>query len=35
MNAADSLGRLAEIIESRKPANGGDPEASYVARLLE
>lgn len=34
MTAADSLARLAEIIESRKPANGGDPEASYVARLL-
>ena len=34
MTAAASLARLAEIIESRKPANGGDPEASYVARLL-
>jgi phosphoribosyl-ATP pyrophosphohydrolase len=34
MTAADSLARLAGIIESRKPANGGDPEASYVARLL-
>jgi phosphoribosyl-ATP pyrophosphohydrolase len=34
MTAADSLARLAEVIESRKPANGGDPEASYVARLL-
>lgn len=34
MTAADSLARLADIIESRKPANGGDPEASYVARLL-
>jgi phosphoribosyl-ATP pyrophosphohydrolase len=22
------------VIESRKPANGGDPEKSYVARLL-
>ena len=30
----DSLARLAAVIESRKPANGGDPEASYVARLL-
>jgi phosphoribosyl-ATP pyrophosphohydrolase len=30
----DPLARLAEVIESRKPANGGDPEASYVARLL-
>jgi phosphoribosyl-ATP pyrophosphohydrolase len=34
MSASDPLARLAEIIESRKPANGGDPEASYVARLL-
>jgi phosphoribosyl-ATP pyrophosphohydrolase len=34
MTAADSLARLAEVIESRKPANGGDPQASYVARLL-
>ena len=30
----DSLARLAAVIESRKPANGGDPDASYVARLL-
>ncbi|HSV80916.1 MAG TPA: phosphoribosyl-ATP diphosphatase [Ramlibacter sp.] len=30
----DALARLAEVIESRKPANGGNPEASYVARLL-
>lgn len=34
MSANDSLARLAEVIESRKPANGGDPQASYVARLL-
>ena len=34
MTAADSLARLAAVVESRKPANGGDPEASYVARLL-
>ena len=26
--------RLAAVIESRKSANGGDPTASYVARLL-
>jgi phosphoribosyl-ATP pyrophosphohydrolase len=26
--------RLAAVIESRKIANGGDPQASYVARLL-
>ena len=30
----DTLNRLAAVIESRKPANGGDPEKSYVARLL-
>ena len=30
----DLLARLAEVIESRKPANGGDPEKSYVARLF-
>ena len=34
MNAVDPLARLADVIESRKPANGGDPQASYVARLL-
>ena len=31
---SDALARLAAIIESRKPANGGDPEKSYVSRLL-
>jgi phosphoribosyl-ATP pyrophosphohydrolase len=31
----DSLARLAATIESRKPANGGDAQTSYVARLLE
>ena len=35
MSSNDSLARLAAIIESRKPANGGDPDTSYVARLLE
>jgi phosphoribosyl-ATP pyrophosphohydrolase len=34
MTAVDPLARLAEVIESRKLANGGNPEASYVARLL-
>jgi phosphoribosyl-ATP pyrophosphohydrolase len=34
MTAVDPLARLAEVIESRKVANGGNPEASYVARLL-
>jgi phosphoribosyl-ATP pyrophosphohydrolase len=30
----DALARLAAVIESRKPGQGGDPESSYVARLL-
>jgi phosphoribosyl-ATP pyrophosphohydrolase len=30
----DALARLAAVIDARKPANGGDPEASYVARLF-
>ncbi len=30
----DALARLSAVIESRKAANGGDPAASYVARLL-
>jgi phosphoribosyl-ATP pyrophosphohydrolase len=34
MSSNDSLQRLAQIIESRKAANGGDPDTSYVARLL-
>ncbi len=33
-NSADALARLAAVVESRLPANGGDPETSYVARLL-
>lgn len=31
---SDTLRRLAEVIESRKPANGGDPDKSYVSRLF-
>ena len=34
MNTDDTLTRLAAVIESRKPAHGGNPETSYVARLL-
>ena len=34
MTTVDSLARLAAVIESRKVVNGGDPGASYVARLL-
>jgi phosphoribosyl-ATP pyrophosphohydrolase len=29
-----TLARIAQVIESRKPENGGDPAASYVARLF-
>ena len=32
--SSDTLQRLAAIIDSRHPARGGDPEKSYVARLL-
>ena len=32
--AEGALARLASVIESRKPAHGGDPEKSYVSRLL-
>ena len=34
MSSNDSLARLAAVIEGRKPVHGGDPEKSYVARLL-
>jgi phosphoribosyl-ATP pyrophosphohydrolase len=34
MLSQDLLARLAEVIESRKPAAGGDPDKSYVARLF-
>ena len=30
----DTLARLAAIIESRKPIHGGNPQTSYVSRLL-
>ena len=33
-SAPDSLAALARVIESRLPHNDGDPDASYVARLL-
>jgi phosphoribosyl-ATP pyrophosphohydrolase len=32
--AADALARLTQVIESRKPSNGGDPAVSYVSKLL-
>lgn len=31
---SDTLARLAAVIESRKPAAGGDPATSYVAKLF-
>jgi len=34
MSSNDTLNRLAAVIESRKAEHGGDPETSYVARLL-
>jgi phosphoribosyl-ATP pyrophosphohydrolase len=34
VNAVDALAQLAATIETRKPRHGGDPESSYVARLL-
>ena len=34
ISSSDSLAALAAVIESRLPQNGGDPQASYVARLL-
>jgi phosphoribosyl-ATP pyrophosphohydrolase len=35
MSSNNTLERLARIIESRIPARGGDPDKSYVARLLQ
>jgi phosphoribosyl-ATP pyrophosphohydrolase len=34
MLITDSLSKLASVLETRKVANGGDPETSYVAKLL-
>ena len=34
ITSQDALARLAATMESRKLRNGGDPSASYVARLL-
>lgn len=34
MTTLDALQRLAHTIDSRKVVNGGDPDTSYVARLL-
>ena len=34
MTQENTLAALAAVIESRKPTNGGNPETSYVARML-
>ena len=34
ITSQDFLAHLAAVIESRKPANGGDPDKSYIARLF-
>jgi phosphoribosyl-ATP pyrophosphohydrolase len=34
MTAEDTLARLAAVLQSRRPENGGDPDKSYVARLF-
>ena len=34
MNTTDTLNKLALVLETRKVANGGDPQTSYVAKLL-
>jgi len=34
MNGNDILSRLADVIDSRRPAAGGDPATSYVAKLF-
>ena len=34
MSSNDTLARLAAVLESRKIANGGNPEVSYVSRLF-
>lgn len=33
-STADILARVADTIDSRRPDRGGDPSASYVAKLL-
>ena len=34
-SSQDMLARLSALIDSRKPANGGDPASSYVAKLFD
>lgn len=33
-HGAGTLARIADTLETRRPANGGDPATSYVAKLL-
>ncbi|MCW0208127.1 MAG: phosphoribosyl-ATP diphosphatase [Achromobacter sp.] len=33
-SAAEILARIADTLETRRPENGGDPKASYSAKLL-
>lgn len=33
-SGTDTLARLADTLASRSPENGGDPQTSYVAKLL-
>ncbi|CAN5231716.1 phosphoribosyl-ATP diphosphatase [soil metagenome] len=35
IHTEDTLAQLAAVVESRKPANGGDPATSYVAKLFD
>jgi phosphoribosyl-ATP pyrophosphohydrolase len=35
IDSEDVLYRLAQVLESRKPVHGGDPQTSYVARLFQ
>jgi len=35
LDGHDILNRVAAVIESRKPSNGGDPGTSYVAKLFD
>ena len=34
LSGNDILARIADTLETRRPANGGDPQTSYVAKLL-
>lgn len=35
IDTQDALARIGAVIEARKPVNGGDPAASYVAKLFD